>query len=398
MILQRGNREKRERLKKNWGIEIFAEEYLRQKISLLISFRILPGLYEPYPKGPCGMKSHNSLRGFTLVELLVVIAIIGVLVSLLLPAVQQAREAARRMQCTNNMKQLGIALHTYHDQFLGFPPGSVSSTVPRNGGGSGNSFGFSFYGLMLPFIEQGPLYDSMTFVGESPGYINEGSGSAGDFNRQYILAAGAIDVMRCPSSTGPIQSASSYAPMAHYAGISGCAEPTTFTENRISTVTVSGQPTLLSGGGMMLPNYSTGFKSCTDGSSNTLILGELSGALKRLDGSYSELSASGTTHGWPMGNRVTGYPPNLDNGSNSDQRCFNINTIRYSPNQEPFAFQVFPGMASNVGANNPLTSRHPGGVMVCHADGSIHFLPETVNLETLKQMATRDDGRVAANN
>lgn len=344
------------------------------------------------------MKSHKSRRGFTLVELLVVIAIIGVLVALLLPAVQQAREAARRMQCTNNLKQLGIALHNYHDQFLAFPPGSVSSTVPRNGGGSGNSFGPSFYGLMLPFFEQNALYQQMTFVGESPGYIAEGAGSAGDYNKTFVQQAGPIPVMRCPSSTSPIRGGDNYSPQAHYAGISGCAEPTSFTENRVATVTVSGQPTLVSGGGMMLPNYSTGFQSCTDGSSNTIILGETSGALRLLSGTIRYLSASGTSHGWLMGNRVDGYPPNLDSGANSDRRCFNLATIRYSPNQEPFAFQVFPGMARNYGANNPLSSQHPGGVMAGHADGSVHFVPETINLETLKQMATRDDGRVASTN
>jgi len=340
------------------------------------------------------MELRKPFRGFTLVELLVVIAIIGVLIALLLPAVQQAREAARRMQCTNNLKQLLIGLHNYHDQFNAFPPGSVNSTVPRNGGSSGNSFGPSFYGMMLPFFEQAALYDSMTWVGESPGYIAEGSGSAGDANRPFVQEAGAISVMRCPSSTGPVRGGSSFCPQAHYAGVSGCAEPTSFTENRVSTVTVASQPTLVSGGGMMLPNYSTGFHSCTDGSSNTIILGEISGRLKRLDGAYSEMSAAGSTHGWLMGNRVTGYPPNLDDGSNSDQRCFNLITVRYSPNANPFAYQLFPGMASNVGANNPLSSNHPGGVNVGLADGSIHFFTETMSLEALKKMATRDDGQV----
>ncbi|EAQ80473.1 DUF1559 family PulG-like putative transporter [Blastopirellula marina] len=335
----------------------------------------------------------NALRGFTLVELLVVIAIIGVLIALLLPAVQQAREAARRMQCSNNLKQLGLALHNYHDQFLAFPPGSVSSTVPRNGGGSGNSFGPSFYGMLLAFFEQGALHDQMVWVGESPGYINEGAGSAGDLNKVPVLAAGPIAAMRCTSSAGPISNG--FESQAHYAGISGCAEPTTFTESRISTVTVSSQPTLVSGGGMMLTNFSTGFHSCSDGSSNTLMLGEMSGGLLRTDGNKSYPSASGTDHGWLMGNRVTGYPPNLDSGSNSsDMRCFNTNTIRYSPNQQPFAYQLFPGMASNVGANNPLSSEHPGGVMVLLADGSVQFIADTIQLETLKQLATRDDGQV----
>lgn len=340
----------------------------------------------------------KAARGFTLVELLVVIAIIGVLVALLLPAVQQAREAARRMQCTNNLKQLALAIHNYHDQFNKFPPGSVSSTVPRGGGG-GNSFGPSFYGMTLPFYEQGALYDQMIWVGMSPGYVWEAAGSTGRLNGEFVKAAGIISAMRCPSSNGP-ELTGNFEVQAHYAGIGGCAEPTSFNETRITTVTVAGQPTLESGGGMMLPNYSTGFNSCTDGSSNTILLGEMSGSLWRLDGvSKSYPAAAGTSHGWLMGNRVTGYPANLDNGSNSgDMRCFNTNTIRYSPNQEPFAFQVFPGMASNVGANNPLSSQHPGGVMVAMTDGSVQFIANTIFLETLKQLATRDDGRVATFN
>src|SRR5690606_23201980 len=95
-------------------------------------------------------------RGFTLIELLVVIAIIAILIALLLPAVQQAREAARRTQCRNNLKQMAIAMHNYHDSHRAFPPGCMHSAVPRSG--SGHSFGPSFYGMILPFIDQAPLY------------------------------------------------------------------------------------------------------------------------------------------------------------------------------------------------------------------------------------------------
>ena len=94
-----------------------------------------------------------------------------------------------------------------------------------------------------------------------------------------------------------------------------------------------------------------------------------------------------------MGLRVTGTPPNLDPGNQeSDDRTFNLTTVRYSPNQEPFANQLFPGMGSNVGANNPLMSFHTGGVQILLADGAVRFLSENVHLETLKQLATRDDG------
>ncbi len=93
--------------------------------------------------------------------------------------------------------------------------------------------------------------------------------------------------------------------------------------------------------------------------SNTIIVGEMSGRLERLiPGTFTYLSASGTEHGWLMGTRVNGTPPAHDPGASGDERVFNTVSIRYSPNQEPFANQLFPGMGSNVGANNPLNSGH----------------------------------------
>ena len=94
---------------------------------------------------------HKRLNGFTLVELLVVIAIIGILVGLLLPAVQAAREAARRMQCTNNLKQIGLAMHNYHDTYRSFP---IGHHFPGQGNGTGWTWTYS----ILPFIEQSSLY------------------------------------------------------------------------------------------------------------------------------------------------------------------------------------------------------------------------------------------------
>jgi prepilin-type N-terminal cleavage/methylation domain-containing protein len=110
------------------------------------------------------MRSRNcpQVRGFTLVELLVVIAIIGVLVSLLLPAVQAAREAARRMQCSNNLHQIGMGMHNYHDVFLAFPVG-VTNSVAGNGNGSNGNW--TWPARLLPFVEQGTLYDQLR-VGE----------------------------------------------------------------------------------------------------------------------------------------------------------------------------------------------------------------------------------------
>lgn len=339
----------------------------------------------------------RSVRGFTLIELLVVIAIIAILIALLLPAVQQAREAARRTQCKNNLKQLGLALHNYHDVYNQFAPGAVHSQVPRSNGGT--SFGPSFYCALLPYVEQGPLYQSLDLSsGRSPGYIGEAGGTAissGARNKPLVLSAGPMTFMRCPSSAGPVNenNAGVRAPFAHYAGIGGAVDMTSFNETRIYN---DGTLGLISGGGMMVANKGMKMRDCTDGTSNTMHLGEMSGRLKRLDGTFSWVSPSGTTHGWIMGTRAAGTPPNLDPGGTAqgDQRCFNMVTIRYSPNQELFANQLFPGMGSNQGANNPLNSLHTGGVQILLADGSVRFISENMNLETLKQLSTRDDGQV----
>ncbi|MCA9036360.1 MAG: DUF1559 domain-containing protein [Planctomycetaceae bacterium] len=333
-------------------------------------------------------------RGFTLIELLVVIAIIAILIALLLPAVQQAREAARRTQCKNNLKQLGLAMHNYHDVFSTFPPGAVHSSVPRSGSGN-TSFGPSFYGMLLPYVERATLYQSMVWVGRSPGYINESSPSAGATNHDIVLQAGPMSFMRCPSSPGPVNDPTFSAgrdPFAHYAGIGGAVDPVSFTETRLYDDGVLG---LISGGGMAVANKPIRIRDVTDGTTNTIHLGEMSGNLLRLDGTYSWVAGSGTVHGWLMGTRNAGTPPNLDTGtSGGDQRCFNMVSIRYSPNQEPFANQLFPGMGSNQGANNPLNSEHVGGVQILLADGSARFLSENIDLETLKKLSTRDDGQV----
>ncbi|QDT53518.1 putative major pilin subunit [Caulifigura coniformis] len=333
--------------------------------------------------------------GFTLIELLVVIAIIAILIALLLPAVQQAREAARRTQCRNNLKQLMLAVHNYHDVYNAFVPGCMHAATPRSGGNS-SSFGPSFWGPLLPYFEQAALFNQLTWNGLSPGYVNEGPAtSAGKLNRPFVLAAGIIPVMRCPSGTGPERTSDSFEVQAHYAGISGAADPVDFTEPRVTTVTEGGGgPSILSGGGMMLPNRPVNLRDCTDGSSNTMVFGEMSGKLIRLDGTFSFVTPSGTSHGWLMGTRVRGVPPTLDPGNTeNDDRCFNIVTIRYRPNQTPFANQNFPGMGSNLGHNNPLNSSHTGGVFVGLGDGSVRFITENMHLETLKKIATRDDGQ-----
>jgi len=130
-------------------------------------------------------------RGFTLIELLVVIAIIAILIALLLPAVQQAREAARRTQCRNNLKQIGLALHNYHDAHGIFPPASIY-TYPNRGGGDVAS-NYTWIAMILPYLDQAPLYNSINF--QQPLFNQTAS------NGEPIYST-LISSMLCPSDTG----------------------------------------------------------------------------------------------------------------------------------------------------------------------------------------------------
>src|SRR5437764_4901525 len=159
-------------------------------------------------------RSLDRRRGFTLVELLVVIAIIGVLVALLLPAVQQAREAARRMQCANNLKQYGVAIHTYHDIWKAIP----NTPFPYAQGGNWNLAIPTWQVVILPQMEQQPLYDKINWNWITPnnGYNSLVNGPNG------VVPAYTIQVpyARCPSDSSPETTSSTFA-KASYTGRHG---------------------------------------------------------------------------------------------------------------------------------------------------------------------------------
>ncbi|MEW4562055.1 DUF1559 domain-containing protein [Bremerella sp. JC770] len=323
--------------------------------------------------------------GFTLVELLVVIAIIGVLVGLLLAAVQQAREAARRMECTNHLKQIGLALHNYHDTYLQFPFGTI-----RN-----NGTGLNWMVGILPQIEQTNLFNQLDMEGS-----NNGSFLApppfGSSNGP-LLDGKVIQDYRCPSSplpeTDPVGKPVSTDQMqASYVGISGATDDNGFPARSVSTCCFGATTGKISADGVFFPNAAVKFRDATDGTSNTMCVGEASnyaydssGNKVRLDGSRGE--------SWVSGAAGQGVPPNYVNPYGSavpPNQVYNVTTIRYAPNSR--AGQ--DGMGEYHGPNNPLTSAHPGGVQVTLLDGSARFIAETVQLTVLKSLACRDDGQV----
>jgi prepilin-type N-terminal cleavage/methylation domain-containing protein len=142
------------------------------------------------------VQNRATRSGFTLIELLVVIAIIAVLIALLLPAVQQAREAARRSQCKNNLKQLGLAMHNYHDTFGAFPPGWIAATRGVGPDVNGGLNGFGWGAMILPMMEQAPVYNQFRFELS----INDTTGTPS--NRSLIATS--LPTFRCPSDPAPV--------------------------------------------------------------------------------------------------------------------------------------------------------------------------------------------------
>lgn len=324
-------------------------------------------------------------KGFTLVELLVVIAIIGILVALLLPAVQAAREAARRSQCANNLKQLGLALHNHHDVYQRLPPGGGQDQQPFGTLTNGNGWGSCWMVYILPYVEQSNVYDNWQL-----------NGSSGAFNANNNALANNLVIKGylCPSSPLPPLCKNVTNVMAvNYVSISGASNGLIpgFTESRCNNLQDGGN---ICGGGVLYPNSKVGFAGMTDGSSNVMAVSEHGDFMIDTAGAKQDWRAS-QPWGWFIGPKSSAEPPNF-NAPDPDNRSSNMVTIRYPVNQKKgWADNVSgTGVGAYVGANTPINSAHPGGVNVLLCDGSVRFISATVPLDVVARLATRDDGQV----
>jgi len=322
------------------------------------------------------MSYRSPRHGFTLVELLVVIAIIGVLIALLLPAVQQAREAARRMQCTNNQKQLGIALHNYHDTYGKLP----YNAVEQQGGVGDRLRGPSWLVRILPYVEQNAAYNQFVFDGDWT--MQDGPSPNAD-----ILDQLRVPGFNCPSTPLPIVETQSTRDngdirlqLVNYVGITG-----SYWHGGTTNV-VSTSPQDSSYGdsvynGMIVPinskSHAIGLESVTDGTSNTMMVSEQS------DYFYN---SSGTK----IARRSSGHAGrSWGNGGGAGTWTANVTTVRY-----PIATEGGTGNGANYHVNVALVSPHPGGVMISLGDASVSFLSETVDFAVLTGLADRQDGNV----
>jgi prepilin-type N-terminal cleavage/methylation domain-containing protein/prepilin-type processing-associated H-X9-DG protein len=322
----------------------------------------------------------NKRRGFTLVELLVVIAIIGVLVALLLPAVQSAREAARRMQCANNLKQIALGFHNYEGIHKVLPPQTMTS----------GNHGPTAFVLTLPLIEQGPLTDRLNSIGVGS-QITFWMGSA---NVRTVQVRAALDgylikVYHCPSSMMPKfrPSYGSQQMVGTYPMIAGSNQHQSTDHN-------GPNGSHCSAGGLFTGVMPRRLAEATDGTSNTMMLGEQSAWVAGKKDVYrNAFSDSGPWMGIkntriPNGNGTWSSTGSHDaNPSTTDMRSFSMTTIRDAPNPKGTATYM-----NNVLCNTPLASAHSGGVQVALADGSVRFITDNINLLTYKYLADRDDG------
>ena len=313
-------------------------------------------------------------RAFTLIELLVVIAIIAVLISLLLPAVQSAREAARRAQCLNNLKQLGIALHNYHDTVGAFPPGYLSLKDPVTFDNDGPGWGWASFSLGQ--MEQAPVYNSINFV------------LGIEFPANQTARLTVLDSFLCPTdawrqdaftvldstTTGttpgaPICDVTS----SNYVGSVGTGDPSSLYPYIIDDDNTP--PGRDNGNGLFFRNRSIKIANITDGTSQTFAVGERSQNLSR-----ATWTGAVTNAAVPL--------VLLQGGAGFDPEGGGALVLSHTGENHG------PNAPSGLAHSDQYWSMHPGGANFLFADGSVRFIKEQVGFTIFQALATRQGNEI----
>jgi prepilin-type N-terminal cleavage/methylation domain-containing protein/prepilin-type processing-associated H-X9-DG protein len=313
-------------------------------------------------------------QGFTLIELLVVIAIIAVLIALLLPAVQAAREAARRIQCTNNLKQIGIALHNYHSAVGAFPPGYLSLMDPVTFDNDGPGWGWPSFALSQ--MEQLPTYNSINFV------------QGIEFPANQTARLNVIASFVCPSdayrqdtftvvdstTTGTMPGAPiCVVASSNYVGSVGSGDPSSLYPFIIDDD--DGPPGRDNGNGLFYRNHSVTIAQFTDGTSQTFAAGERSQNLAR-----ATWTGAITNAAVPL--------VALQAGAGFDPEGGGALVLAHTGENHG------PNAPSGQAHGDQYWSLHPGGANFLFADGGVRFIKEQVGFTIFQSLATRASGEV----
>jgi len=359
-------------------------------------------------------RSQTGRRAFTLIELLVVIAIIAVLIALLLPAVQSAREAARRAQCTNNLKQIGLALHNYESSNGAFPPAGESTNFNNPSGVPSSQFvdgNWSVLARILPYLEGGSSFNALNF---NLAEYNDA------FGANYTGSSQVVAVFLCPSSTrSPDGGRDGVDPNDPFSAINngyGYNDYGATCYIDISPIGVGGLGATLATpfrdkttrANGLLHQGKTRIAEITDGTSNTIAIGEDAGRDPRYlspylegywDGNITRQAAMAVINPNDPG-PSGGYAPyrRYWRWAEADEG-FGVSGVpnnKFRPDHEfaNWPSPPFVAQGNNAGNNDEIASFHPGGANLLYGDGSVRFLKDSVNPVTLRGLVTCTGGEV----